>query len=183
MNFRMVHSSQFTVQSRSFPFHGAPSAVELGFTRFTLHASRSSRGFTLLELIIVMVLASLMIGMATLVFVNALPSARLGSTGRDISAAIRQMTMLAQNRGEDQILTINLDTRQYGPEGGFMKTVPANISIMVSDPIIGEIRYGKYPILFHASGGVEGGTVVLGYRKKILFIQTDPVVGSVVIRQ
>ena len=147
------------------------------------YASRSSRGFTLLELIIVMTLACLVIGMGTLLFVNALPSARLGATGREISAAIRQMTMLAQNRGEDQILTINLDTRQYGPEGRPMKTLPASISVMVNDPIVGEIRYGKYPILFRASGGVEGGTVVLGYRKKVLYIQTDPVVGSVVIRQ
>jgi hypothetical protein len=130
-----------------------------------------------------MTLASFMIGMAALLFANALPSARLGATGREISAAIRQMTLLAQNRGVDQVLTINLDTRQYGPEGGFMKTVPANISVIVNDPVAGEIRYGKYPILFHAGGGVEGGTVVLGYRKKTLYIQTDPVVGSVVIRQ
>jgi general secretion pathway protein H len=155
----------------------------LRFGRFTLHASRSACGFTLLELIIVMTLASFMIGMAALLFANALPSARLGATGRDMSAAIRQMTLLAQNRGEDQVLMINLDTRQYGPEGGFMKTVPANISVMVNDPVMGEIRYGKYPILFHGAGGVEGGTVVLGYGKKILYIQTDPVVGSVVIRQ
>jgi general secretion pathway protein H len=167
---------------RSQTFFGTPlDGLRCG--RFTLHASRLTHGFTLLELIIVMTLASLMIGMAALLFANALPSARLGSTGRDIYAAMRQMKTLAQNRGEDQILTINLDTRQYGPEGGFMKTVPANISVMVSDPVVGEIRYGKYPILFHAAGGVEGGTVVLGYRKKTLYIQTDPVVGSVVIRQ
>ena len=159
--------------------HASRSSQE----RFTFHASRSSRGFTLLELIIVMALACLITGLGTLIFVNGLPSARLGATGREISAAIRQMTMLAQNRGEDQILTINLDTRQYGPEGRPMKTLPANISVMVNDPIVGEIRYGKYPILFRAAGGVEGGTVVLGYRKKVLYIQTDPVVGSVVIRQ
>jgi general secretion pathway protein H len=165
------------------PYYAGRPSEKPGFTRFAFHASRSTHGFTLLELIIVMTLASLMMGMAALVFVNTLPSARLGSTGREMSAAIRQMGTLARNRGEDQVLTINLDTRQYGPEGGLMKALPAQISVMVSDPVIGEIRYGKYSILFHAAGGVEGGTVVLGYKKKLVYIQTDPVVGSVVIRQ
>jgi prepilin-type N-terminal cleavage/methylation domain-containing protein len=143
----------------------------------------NSRGFTLLELIIVMTLVSLMFGLSTVFFANVLPSARLGAMGRELSSAIRQMELLAQNRGEDQILTINLDTRQYGPEGGVMKTFPANISVMVNDPDFGVLRYGKYPMIFRATGGVEGGTVVLGYKKKILYIQADPVVGSVMIRQ
>ena len=192
MNSGTTHGSRFpgqrpsgtgTVHSRGFPPRPVAHLAGSGVARFTLHASRSSHAFTLLELIIVMLLASLVIGMATLLFVNALPSARLGATGREISAAIRQMKVLAQNRGEDQSLIINLDTRQYGPEGGIMKNLPVNISIKVDDPVIGEIRNGKYSILFRAVGGAEGGTVVLGYRKRALYVQIDPVVGSVTVRQ
>ncbi len=142
-----------------------------------------SPGFTLLELIIVMTLASLLFGLSTVFFANVLPSARLRATGRELSSAIRQMELLAQNRGEDQILTINLDTRQYGPEGGVMKTFPTNVSVMVNDPDYGQLRYGKYPMVFRAAGGVEGGTVVLGYKNRTLYIQADPVVGSLVVRQ
>ena len=162
---------------------GSRSSIPLTATAPSPQSSILSPGFTLLELIIVMVLTSLVIGMGTLLVVNSLPSARLWATGREVSAAIRQMTILSQSRGEDQVMTINLDTRQYGIEGRPMKTLPANISVMVNDPLIGDIRYGKYPIIFHATGGVEGGIVVLGYRKRLLYIQTDPVVGAVVIRQ
>ncbi|MDD5008710.1 MAG: prepilin-type N-terminal cleavage/methylation domain-containing protein [Syntrophorhabdaceae bacterium] len=143
----------------------------------------SCEGFTLLELIIVMFLATLILGLTTLVFSNTLPAARFEATGRELSATIRYMKSLAQNKGEDQALTIDLDTRQYGIAGRNMKTIPAGISIKVSDPVSGEILKGKYTMFFHAFGGVEGGTVILQFRKKTLYIQTDPVAGSVVMRQ
>ena len=140
-------------------------------------------GFTLLELVIVMLLAGLILGLATVQFATSLPSARLSATGRDISATIRQMRFLAQNREEDMILTLDLDARQYGMEGFRMKPIPVNIGIKVLDPAYGEVHNGKYPIYFHSTGGVEGGMVVLSYRKKAIYIEMDPVMGSVKIRQ
>ncbi len=148
-----------------------------------LHPPGARDGFTLLELVIVMLLAGLILGLATIQFATSLPSARLSATGRDISATIRQMRFLAQNRGEDLILTLDLDARQYGVEGLRMKPIPANIGLKVLDPAYGEVFNGKYPIFFHSTGGVEGGTVVLSYKKKAVYIEMDPVMGSVKIRQ
>jgi general secretion pathway protein H len=144
---------------------------------------RSARGFTLLEIIIVLFLMALLFGLVTGFFANVLPSARLGATARELSASIRQTKALAQNRGEEMILTINLDTRQYGIVGGAMKIIPPEVSITVDDPALGEIRNGKYSVVFGAGGGVEGGTVVLRYKKKAFLIETDPIVGSVVVRE
>ncbi len=144
---------------------------------------RCARGFTLLEIIIVLFLIALLFGLATGFFANVLPSARLGATARELSTSIRQTKSLAQNRGEEMILTINLDTRQYGIEGGAVKTIPREVSITVDDPALGEIRNGKYFILFGPGGGVEGGTVVLRYKKRTFLIETDPIVGSVIVRE
>jgi general secretion pathway protein H len=151
--------------------------------RYRLTSAPNSKGFTLLELIIVMFLVTLILGLSTVFFLNSVPSARLDATAREISATIRHARAIAQDRGEDQVFMINLDTRQYGLEGRNMKTIPAEISIRVNDPLSGEIRRGTYPILFRAYGGAEGGMVVLQGRKKALYIRTDPVVGSVVMRQ
>jgi hypothetical protein len=53
----------------------------------------------------------------------------------------------------------------------------------VIDPLSGEIRSGKYSILFYETGGIEGsGTIVLFTNKKTIKIELDPIVGSVVIR-
>jgi len=152
---------------------------------FTNYESRitNHRGFTLLELIIVMFLASLILGLSTVFFLNSAPSARLDAAGREMAATIRHARTIALSRGEDQAFVINLDARQYGLEGRNMKPVPPEVSVMVNDPLSGEVRTGTYPILFRSYGGAEGGTVVLQGRKRAIYIQTDPVVGAVVMKQ
>lgn len=139
-------------------------------------------GFTLLELILVMALATLILGLGVVFFANTMPGARLAGTGRELSASIRQMKFLAQNRGEDLVLTVDLDTKRYGIEGVRMKAIPSEVSIMAVDPTYGEVRHGKYLISFHSTGGVEGGTLVLWARKKAIYIEMDPVMGSVKVR-
>jgi hypothetical protein len=140
-------------------------------------------GFTLLELIIVLVFVVLILGLGTLFFANVLPSARLGATGREIAATIRQLRALAQNQGEDKVLTLDLDTGQYGLEGGHMRQISPEISVRVEDPTLGDVRRGKYQILFYATGLVEGGRIVLWRNGKVLTISMDPIIGAVTLRQ
>ncbi len=148
----------------------------------TLNTRRAQPGgFTLLELVVVMTLAGLVLGLATLLFANTLPSVRLSATGREIFAAIRHMNNVAQHKGEDQVLVINLDTRQYGAEGAAMKNMPSLLSVRIEDPFSGDITKGKYRIFFHAEGGVEGGTVIISYKKRTIRIGTDPIVGAVML--
>jgi general secretion pathway protein H len=147
------------------------------------HQSQAAAGFTLLELIIVMVLASLLLGLGAVFIGNTLPNARLASVGRDISASIRQTRLLAQNRGTDLVLFFDLDHRVYGIDGIGVRKLPPDIALKVVDPYVGEIYNGKYGMYFSATGSVEGGMVVLSYRRKAIFIETDPVVGFVRVRR
>ena len=143
-----------------------------------------SGGFTLLELIIVMLLASLMLGLGGVFVASTLPSARLASTARDISAAIRQTRLLAQNRGMDQALVFDLDRRLYGIDGVGVRKLPGEIALGVVDPYSSVIvRNGRYSMNFSSTGGIEGGVVVLSYKKRAIYIETDPVVGVVRLRQ
>lgn len=139
-------------------------------------------GFTLLELIIVLFLIALILGLSAILFVNILPSSRLNATAREMSATIRHAKHLALINGEKQTITINLDSGSYGMEGIIHKNIPSGITIKVIDPLLGEIRNGEYTIIFSATGGMEGGTIVLSTNKKTASIQLDPVVGSVVIK-
>ena len=99
-----------------------------------------------------------------------------------MSATIRHAKHLAQINGEKQAITIDLYSRQYGIEGQGDKNIPSEINIRVIDQLSGEVQKGKYSIVFHAHGGVEGGTIILSMGKKTVNIQLDPVVGSVVIK-
>ncbi len=142
-----------------------------------------SPGFTLLELIIVMTLATMAVGLVSLLFANTLPSARLEATAGEIAAYMRQLKAIATTNGEDALFVVDLDAKRYGIEGGSWRAIPAEISVRAEDPFEGEIRSGEYRVLFHAVGGVEGGALLLSFRQKSLRIEADPILGAHVERR
>jgi len=142
----------------------------------------NNRGFTLLEVIIVLLLISLIMGLTTLYFANALPTSKFNAAARELAATIRYARTLALIKGKFQTLNIDLDAKKYGIEGRGDKSLDSGTTITVLDPSAGEVRNGIYHVYFEPSGGVEGGTIVLASGKKQISIGLDPVVGSVVIK-
>jgi general secretion pathway protein H len=140
------------------------------------------KGFTLLELIIVMFLIGLMLSLASVFFANTLPSSKFNATAREIAATIRHARTLAQLKGERQIITIDMDEHKYGIDGLGVKHLPDGVSVKVIDPRAGEIETGKYQLGFPPTGGIEGGTIILWSSKKTATIEIDPIVGSSVIK-
>jgi len=140
-------------------------------------------GFTLLELIIVIVIIVLILGMSTLFFASTIPAAKLHGLSREISSTLKQARIIAQNKGEKQTVIIDLDSRTYGMEGKEAKYIPPEIFARVIDPFSGAVSQGKYSFIFSETGGIEGGTILLTHKNKTLSIETDPVVGSIVIKQ
>ncbi len=145
--------------------------------------SELSAGFTLIELTVVLFLMALVLSLSAVYFGNSLPSAKLTATGREISATIRQARSLAQLNGTSQAVLVNLDTRRYGIEGRSSRSVPPEIGIRVTDPLLGEVQGGTYRILFEATGGVEGAMIDLWNKKRMMRIVTDPIVGTVTLKQ
>ncbi len=141
----------------------------------------SHDGFTLLELTMVLFLMALTVTLVSLFFGNSLPSARLNATARELSATMRQARSLAQLNGAPQVVLLNLDYRRFGIEGKFSRSIPPDIGIKVTDPLLGEIQSGTYRILFESTGGVEAAAIDLWNRKKLLHIVTDPILGTVTL--
>lgn len=142
----------------------------------------NDKGFTLLELIIVMLLVGLMLSLAGVLFSNTLPSSKFGATTREIATTIRHARTLAQLRGENQTLTIDMEARKYGIDTVTAKDIPPDISIKIIDPLLGDVQTGKYQFNFPPIGGIEGGTIVLWNSKKTASIEVDPIVGSTVVK-
>jgi hypothetical protein len=130
----------------------------------------------------VLFLMTLMVSLSALFFGNSLPSTKLNATGRELSATIRQARSLAQLKGTSQAVLVNLDTRRYGIEGRGARSIPPEIGIKVTDPLLGEVQGGTYRIVFEATGGVEGAIIDLWNKKRIMRIVTDPIVGTVTLK-
>jgi general secretion pathway protein H len=138
------------------------------------------KGFTLLELAIVMLLIALLMSLAAAFFSNTLPSSKFSASVRDMAAMIRHAKALAQIRGETQTLTIDMDTGRFSIGDTGAKAVPDGVHVKVIDPREGEIDRGSYRIDFSPAGGIEGGTIVLWTDKKTATITIDPIAGPVV---
>lgn len=141
-----------------------------------------NKGFTLLELMIVLFLITLMVGLSSVFFGNTLPSAKFHATAREMAAALRHARSLARIQGKDETLVVNLDTKKYGIEGRKTMTIPSGINIRIEDPFYGDIRQGRYAFTFHSYGTAEGGTIVLWDDKRSVSISLDPIVGSVILK-
>jgi prepilin-type N-terminal cleavage/methylation domain-containing protein len=137
-------------------------------------------GFTLIELIVVMLLITLILGLAATFFANTLPSSRFNAAVRDMTATIRQAGRLAQATGRTQKIIINLDSGAYGIEGRAEKNIPDKAHIMVLDALKGEVSSGEYSLIFHNTGAAEGGTLILWNEKKKVNINLDPIMGAVI---
>jgi type II secretory pathway pseudopilin PulG len=139
-------------------------------------------GFILLELIIVLVLISVIIGLAAIFYANSLPSYKFNATIRNISSTIKQARSLAKIHDEIQTVTIDMESKKYALEGHTPKDIPEGIAVKIIDPVSGEIQTGKYHFVLYPTGGIQGGTIVLWDAKRSVSIQLDPVVGTVVIK-
>jgi prepilin-type N-terminal cleavage/methylation domain-containing protein len=139
-------------------------------------------GFTLLELLIVIFLTTLLIGIGSVFFANALPSNRINSTAREISALIRIANTSSRIEGQTKTLILDMDKGYYGLEKGRLKKVPDGVNIMVKDMLLGEIKRGRYTIVFQPFGSIPVSTIVLYNDKRSVNIEVDPVVGSIFIK-
>ncbi len=142
----------------------------------------SDKGFTLLELVIVMTLMVLFLGLSGVHFANHLPSARLGAAGRELSGLIRMARIEAMNGREAQRVTIDLSRGTYGMEGRGKRTIPEGVTISIIDPVRGRFSGGEYEITADASGSIGACEILLKNARRTLRIEIDPVVGSVVVK-
>ena len=142
----------------------------------------SRGGFTLLEVVIVMVLILVVVGASTVYFANLLPSQELNATGREMSAMLRFARLLARNSGEPRTVIISLDTGSYGIPGVQTRKIPRGVSVRIVDQREGEITRGDYPVVFDESGGIPWGRITLTTGRKSINIELDPVIGAVVLR-
>jgi general secretion pathway protein H len=143
---------------------------------------KDESGFTLLEVILVLLLSLLILGLVMVSFSGMLSSARLQATVREFSTTLRQARDLARIHGEEQGWTINLDSGEYGVEGRKVRKIPSNLELKIVDSINGEIRSGQYRLVFEPNGGMEGATFQLSNKKKSFAIELDPLLGALVTR-
>ena len=76
-------------------------------------AARPARGFTLIELIVVVVLIAATTAMAASVMSSGIPGQQLRQAGREIAAQLRYTRAQAIVTGRPQVFSLDLRTREW----------------------------------------------------------------------
>src|SRR4029077_1426443 len=160
-------------------------------SRLTPHAFRSSQGFTILEIIIVLFL---LVGLLGIVLPRIALEENLGSVGRRMVGTVRSLQSLAMTTQKTVRLYVDIDRGVYWPvilDGNQEKipieaawATPLNLpaAIRVSDILVtqGKKELGRVELSFYPTGRIDPATMhFVDARNNILAIAIEPVTGAI----
>lgn len=137
-------------------------------------------GFTLVELLVVLVIAVTVIGVTTVAYNKLSTSAYLKNSARHVAASLRYARNYAVAKGVDTRLQIDLNRRTYrysGNNGSFAFRSGVDVEVYSANflnqtPGIAEIHFAP-------DGSSSGGRVSLSSRNKTYVVHVDWLTGRV----
>jgi len=134
-------------------------------------------GFTLIELTVVLMLITLILGLSSLFIAGRLGYARFDSFVRELTLLLTQARALAQQSGKPVAVVIDMDARRCGFPDRVNREVPVGIGLKAIDSFSNEITRGKYRIVFQIDGIPEEAAIILWSGRKTVEVRTNPVTG------
>ena len=147
------------------------------------YRNAGDRGFTLMEILVVLVLMALILGISTVLFGNTMSGAKQKAAAREIVTTLKYTKNLAAATNERQVLLFDLDAGRYGIKGRRMRIIPEKIKLAIyeSDINTGVITAGQCSISYDATGGSQWGMIRLTRGDKVVQIKPDPIKTALIV--
>lgn len=125
-------------------------------------APRSARGFTLVEMLVVLALMALMIALVPPLLAGGQARAQFTATAREIAADLRETRSLALQHGRTEVFLLDVGANTFrGGAGRRIHHVPAGIHLSLITTTEDRIDDARGAIRFFADGSSTGGRVHL----------------------
>ena len=118
-----------------------------------------SRGFTLIELMAVILLLAIALTAVTFSFSKSLKSARITAASRDLVAALRYTRGQAIVKGQQEVLVLNLDDNSYIAPGKGAHKLPDDMHMQLTTAEQEVTGGNAGGIRFFADGSSTGGHI------------------------
>jgi general secretion pathway protein H len=143
------------------------------------HSPHRSGGFSLIELVAVMVLIALVFAMVSLSFSKSLSSAKVQAASRNLVAALRYTRGQAIVRGKSASLELDVENNRYMAPGRQVVNLPANMrmSLLTADNEVTGRSSGR--IRFFPDGASTGGHISIDMGSEEWRINVDWLTGAV----
>ena len=141
---------------------------------------RSSSGFTLVELLVVLLILSLLLVAAPIAFDRALPGLQVRSDAREVVRILREARGLAIAEYRESTVTIDVSERYFQLDDNEPRiSFSEGSKITLEAASIEQINPDAARIRFFPSGASTGGRVTLDHRGKSTRIEVDWLYGRV----
>ena len=138
----------------------SPSCCESPITHHQLRPHpRRARGFTLVELMAVIVLLAIATATVTFSFSKSLQSAKIRGASRDLVAALRYTRGQAIVKGRQEVLLLNLDDNSYSAPGKPTTKLPEDMTLQLTTAEREQTGANSGGIRFFADGSSTGGHI------------------------
>jgi general secretion pathway protein H len=138
-----------------------------------------SGGFSLIELVAVLVLIALVFSLVTLSFSKSLASAKIQAASRDLVAALRFTRGQAIVKGKSTSLELDVENNRYMTPGRRVVALPPNMrmTLLTADNEVTGTNSGR--IRFFPDGASTGGHISVFMGKDEWRINVDWLTGAV----
>ncbi|MEO6296207.1 MAG: GspH/FimT family pseudopilin [Dokdonella sp.] len=122
-------------------------------------ARTRTQGFTLIEMIAVIVLLAIATTVVTFSFSKSLQSARIRGASRDLVAALRYTRGQAIVKGQQEVLVLNLEDNSYSAPGKSVAKLPKDMILRLTTAEQEQTGANAGGIRFFADGSSTGGHI------------------------
>lgn len=129
------------------------------------HDRSPTRGFTLVELLVVLALMGLILAVAPPMLSAALPGLELKSAARRTAATLRLAREEAIRAGSDSAVVINVENHTLAISGGRVTRLPERLEVRLLAAAHEMQGESAGAIRFFPDGSSTGGRVMFGYKQ------------------
>ena len=139
-------------------------------------------GFTIIELLVVMVIMALAYTLASPMISSGVSGAELKASARQIAAGLRKARSDAISRRQESVLTLDLATRQFQLTGDArVYRLPPSVAVKVFTAQSELVGGTAGAIRFFPDGGSTGGRITLSANARNYDVDINWLTGQVVI--
>ncbi|MDH3473803.1 MAG: GspH/FimT family pseudopilin [Rhodospirillales bacterium] len=145
-------------------------------------ATNHKAGFTLVELLVVMVIMGLVLAFAPLAMHSMMPSLEVQAAARQLGGALRNARSIAIRDNREATLTLDLETRRYALDGDRkVREIDEDIEVKLLTATSEQLDEEVASIRFFPDGTSTGGAVTLSGGGASYAVQVDWLTGRIEI--
>lgn len=143
----------------------------------------NARGFTLIELMLVILLIAASYVLVPRYLFSGVSGADLKASSRDIAAGLRMARAEAINKRRDSSLMLDLDKRSFSVSGGRVRQLPEALELKLVTAQSEVVSDRQAAIRFFPDGSSTGGRVTVASGQRKYEVEVDWLTGRVTIAQ